>query len=85
MYGRKGNFVKKSTIEVSMPLLTYEELIDYKQKYEELRKQIESCFDCTLVSHGGSVMLRLKELVQVAKDCRMKTFSVENIEILNNL
>lgn len=37
--------MKKSELTVSMSMLTYEELLTYKNNYEALVKNINECFD----------------------------------------
>lgn len=39
--------MKKSEIMVSMPMNSYEELLEYKKQYEDLVAEIRKCFDTT--------------------------------------
>lgn len=39
--------MKKSEIMVSMPMTTYDELLLYKTKYNDLISNIQKCFDTT--------------------------------------
>ena len=36
--------MKKSEIQVSMPMTTFEELNKYKEKYQQLHDELNSCF-----------------------------------------
>ena len=39
--------MKKSEIMVSMPMTTYEELMNFKNEYTNLCSKIRLCFDCS--------------------------------------
>ena len=46
--------MKKSEITVSMPMTTFEELEQYKKKYQELQDELKSCFNTQLVDTAVS-------------------------------
>lgn len=61
--------MKKSEIDVTMPMVAFEELIWYKNKYFETLESIKSCFDTTLFDNRDSNVINLdcKKLIQFAK------------------
>ena len=73
--------MKKSEILVSMPMTTYEELELYKNKFENLTKDLKSCIDTQLYDLGVSTTLNFD--VSKALEICKKTLSIKysNIDI----
>ena len=67
--------MKKSEITVSMPMTTFEELEQYKKKYQELQDELKSCFNTQLVdtSISNSIDFDVKKALNLAK----KTLSLK--------
>lgn len=61
--------MKKSEIMVSMPMTTFEELEQYKKKYQELQDELKSCFNTQLVDTAvsNSINFDVKKALNLAK------------------
>ncbi len=61
--------MKKSEIMVSMPMTTFEELEQYKKKYQELQDELKSCFNTQLVDTAvsNSINFDVKKALNIAK------------------
>ena len=61
--------MKKSEIMVSMPMTAFEELEQYKKKYQELQDELKSCFNTQLVdtSISNSIDFDVKKVLNLAK------------------
>jgi hypothetical protein len=71
-----GIKMKKSEITVSMPMTAFEELEQYKKKYQELQDELNSCFDTKLVDSLGGVNTIDFSIKKVLEICK-KTLSVK--------
>ena len=61
--------MKKSEIMVSMPMTTFEELEQYKKKYQELQDELKSCFNTQLVDTAvsNSINFNVEKALNIAK------------------
>lgn len=61
--------MKKAEITVSMPMTTFEELVRYKNKYQELQDELKSCFDTKAFDSNleSSINFNVIQAVSIAK------------------
>ena len=49
--------MKRSDMTVSMPMTAFEELEEFKMKYQELRAELRSCFDTAAFDAGDETSI----------------------------
>lgn len=59
--------MKKSEIMVSMPMTTYEELIQFKQQYFDLIDEIKTCFKMDYFNKENTIAFDTNDALRLCK------------------
>lgn len=61
--------MKKSEITVNMPMITFEELNSYKDRFFNLLDEIKGCYDTVLFDNNADTVIHLdvKKLIKLSK------------------
>ena len=74
--------MKRSEMQITMPLTTFDELNSYKDKYENLVNSIKNCFDTSHVETNisNNITLNLNDVFNIWKNVR--GIKYKNCEII---
>ncbi len=74
--------MKKSEMTVSMPMGAYEELVRYKEMYEDLSKDLAKCFDKVDLNGGTNVYFFVDKSLRVAERFKPTMFKQYPVTVL---
>ena len=59
--------MKKSEMTVSMPMTTYEELLEFKKEYENLTAELRGCFNFDYFEQENRIDFKVNSAVDLCK------------------
>lgn len=70
--------MKKSEINVSMPMTTYEEFLNYKKTYEELLVKMNDCFNLSFFQSENTIIFDTNKAFELCKSSLQSRYKNAN-------